>query len=808
MATFAHHSPRSTAVAPRIYGGGVALMALMALAGWLAVYPFGPWLAGIMLAVYVALILIQPALWLVALPALWPVIDLAPWSGQIHINESDALALATLAGVGLRELLAPPPPTLQGRAPVKLRVGALVCFGLLAAAVVVATLRGLRPFPPLDAASLVGYGSPLNSLRVAKGYVLAFALIPFLHLAIRRDGEVALHRFAGGVTLGLGACALGALWERMAFPGLTNFAADYRSAALFWEMHVGGAALDAWLSLSFPFALVHLHSARSKLGRVAALALVGLGSYALFTTFSRIVYASVLVSGAVLALAAWRNPARREAASGGGGHAPVLAVLAAAGLAGCALAFQSGGYRGMAAFAGLLLLAYLGGGVLREGKGAVLAGGGLAGLLLAGATGVLAWWLPKGVYGVYGLAWSVAAVVMVGGLRGRLSAPPALVVALLAWVAVHAVLVNAFWGEMAGLPGVGVAVGLVGLALVVQRVGARPLWVPRLRDLHVVAGLLVAGGMVVATLASAYMGNRLASTEDDLKERMKHFRNSLGLVRDGAGMAFGLGLGRYPDSYFWNVTDPGVPGFLALQGTPGHRYMQLGGERRVVWFSEHLHLVQRLEGELRPPFQLRARLRSAVDIQIAVAVCRKHLLYPEDCTEKAILVKGSAAWQEVEASLDGAAFRPAGWPPRPASLVVSVRGRGPVDFDDLQLFDGRLRSLLRNGDFERGSDFWFFSSDHDHLPWHAKNLFLQTYVEQGLLGLIALVVALAAAGVHLAGRRTRGHPLAPVLLASLAGGVTVGLVDSLVDMPRITLLLVLILWLGLSLRMPPDRALT
>ncbi|KAB2963197.1 hypothetical protein [Zoogloea sp.] len=454
MATLAHSHSHTSAIAPRIYGGGVALVALVALAGWLAVYPFGPWLAGVLLAVYMALVLIQPALWLVLLPALWPVIDLAPWSGQIHINESDALALATLAGLGLRELLAPPPPTLQGRAPVKLRVGALACFGLLAVAVTIATLRGLRPFPPLDAASLVGYGTPLNSLRVAKGYILAFALIPFLHLAIRRDGEPALRRFAAGVTLGLGACALGALWERMAFPGLTNFAADYRSAALFWEMHVGGAALDAWLSLSFPFALAHLRSARSRSGRVLALILVGLGSYALFTTFSRIVYASMLVSGAVLALAAWRQPARRDVAEGGSGPAPVLALLAAAGLAGCALSFQSGGYRGMAAFAGLLMLAYLGGAVLREGKGAVLAGGGLAGLLLAGVTGVLAWWLPKGVYGVYGLAWCIAAAVLVGGLRGRLTAPPALVAALLAWLAVHAVLVSAFWGEMAGLPGV------------------------------------------------------------------------------------------------------------------------------------------------------------------------------------------------------------------------------------------------------------------------------------------------------------------------------------------------------------------
>ena len=80
--------------------------------------------------------------------------------------------------------------------------------------------------------------------------------------------EAALDRIVTGLTLGLATCGLAALWERLAFPGLTNFAADYRSSALFWEMHVGGAALDAWLALALPFALAAIARARAAGDRV------------------------------------------------------------------------------------------------------------------------------------------------------------------------------------------------------------------------------------------------------------------------------------------------------------------------------------------------------------------------------------------------------------------------------------------------------------------------------------------------------------------------------------------------------------
>jgi hypothetical protein len=101
-------------------------------------YPLDRAVAGALLGAYGLALVIRPALWLVLLPALWPVVDLAPWSGHIHFTESDALALVTLAALGLREAFAPPVPTLAGRAPVKLQAGALGAFGLLAASVAIA----------------------------------------------------------------------------------------------------------------------------------------------------------------------------------------------------------------------------------------------------------------------------------------------------------------------------------------------------------------------------------------------------------------------------------------------------------------------------------------------------------------------------------------------------------------------------------------------------------------------------------------------------------------------------------------------
>ena len=63
----------------------------------------------------------------------------------------------------------------------------------------------------------------------------------------------------------------------------------------------------------------------------------------------------------------------------------------------------------------------------------------------------------------------------------------------------------------------------------------------------------------------------------------------------------------------------------------------------------------------------------------------------------------------------------------------------------------------------------------------------------------------AAGAVRLFRQALGGQTLAGPTLAALAGVLTVGMVDSVVDMPRVTVFLMFLLWLALTLRQPPGQ---
>ncbi|MBK5207304.1 MAG: O-antigen ligase family protein, partial [Polaromonas sp.] len=75
--------------------------------------------------------------------------------------------------------------------------------------------------------------------------------------------------------------------------------------ALFWEMHVGGAAIDAYLVLTAPFVVWALVSAHRPIPWAGAAALALLMGYACLTTFSRGVYLAVALSLVLLGMLLW-----------------------------------------------------------------------------------------------------------------------------------------------------------------------------------------------------------------------------------------------------------------------------------------------------------------------------------------------------------------------------------------------------------------------------------------------------------------------------------------------------------------------
>jgi hypothetical protein len=263
-----------------------------------------------------------------------------------------------------------------------------------------------------------------------------------------------------------------------------------------------------------------------------------------------------------------------------------------------------------------------------------------------------------------------------------------------------------------------------------------------------------------------------------------------------------VGVGQFAEAYFWHAPQEVFPGSHTLGFDAGNPYLKLGAPRHVLGFGELYRVSQRVSPGLAAPLQLAVRLRAPEqDARLAVEVCRKHLLYDGGCTTAGIRVPQGSAWNTYQLMLSpGRLGVPAAGLPRLTVFSIANDSRALLEVDELSLIDARGREMLGNGHFEQGADHWFFSSDRHHLPWHAKNLWLHFFVEQGWLGLVAFSLLCVAAASRLMLGRASAHSLAPPLLAGLTAFFIVGAFDSLVDAPRLAMLAYLLMFAALGLR--------
>ena len=106
---------------------------------------------------------------------------------------------------------------------------------------------------------------------------------------------------------------------------------------------------------------------------------------------------------------------------------------------------------------------------------------------------------------------------------------------------------------------------------------------------------------------------------------------------------------------------------------------------------------------------------------------------------------------------------------------------------------------MANGDFARGGARWNFAAD-DHLPWHIFNVWVQILFEQGLFGIVTVVLLLYVACSRMARRAAIGEWFSAALIASTAGFLLIGLSESLLDGPRIATFFFVLLMAGLISR--------
>jgi hypothetical protein len=426
---------------------------------------------------------VWPRLWLLALPALIPVASFAPWTGSMLVEEIDLLALAFAAGAYARM---PAPRAGQPRdagervSSSHLSIVAVVLVLLFALSTAVSLHRGV-----VDAGGWqLGLVRRLLRSREQRAHREGLHARAAVRAASRRrDAEVgAMARsvfWPPGFAIGAGAAALGVVWERHAFTGLLNFSSDYRATAMFWEMHVGGAALDGFLALGVPFVVwalrAQLGATRRADGRTMGDCGVGGAVAARRLRLPRDLFAGVYLAVPLsLSLLFLLLSPARDGTPSRQLTTLVKGVLAiAVGAAGSYLVFRAGGYRSLLAVLGVFALSLRASSALR---GASWLHWGMASLLggVLAVVGVAAGSVfAKGPYVVYAAAFMLclALTVLNRSPNDAAGAPEALTIATLGswlWAAFAAVHVARHWGGESARWDTAMVVALLAILAVVR----------------------------------------------------------------------------------------------------------------------------------------------------------------------------------------------------------------------------------------------------------------------------------------------------------------------------------------------------
>lgn len=316
---------------------------------------------------------------------------------------------------------------------------------------------------------------------------------------------------------------------------------------------------------------------------------------------------------------------------------------------------------------------------------------------------------------------------------------------------------------------------------------------------------VIAGLVVVPIVTDRYAQSRLATVDADWQTRVSHWNEALNIMRDDWNTRiFGMGLGRFPETYFFQGkgAPPSAP--FRFHTESGNTFLRLG-------VGAPLYVDQIISIEPNTTYKLMFNARVVAEKAVVnVLLCERTFFYSAGCRSAVVrLTDGPGGWAAYAAEIHSGALGGTAWyARRPVKLSLeNASASSALDVDNVRLIDPHGKDRVANGDFSRGGARWYYSSAVNHLPWHIKNLPLEVYFGQGLLGLLGMLAVVGAAAVSLA---TRGSVYACVVLSALAAFLAVGWFDSLVDAPKLATLFFMTLGIAVvaTCAAPPQVSIT
>jgi len=224
--------------------------------------------------------------WMFILPALLPVLDLTPWSGKVLVTEFDLFIFSSIA-VSLA----------YNRLDFTFlkKVGAIQwLILLLIISFTISTLIGYYILKTSQNTDFFLYLTENNSLRVAKGFFTALFFLPILAYE-KKQGTLIAKTLSTGIIIGLILAIISIIWERLIFPGFFDFSYTYRISGLFSGLLLGGAMLDGYLLLAFPFLFILFYNYNKPWLHLLGIVIFAFGLYSILVTFTRTNYLAVSV---------------------------------------------------------------------------------------------------------------------------------------------------------------------------------------------------------------------------------------------------------------------------------------------------------------------------------------------------------------------------------------------------------------------------------------------------------------------------------------------------------------------------------
>ena len=334
---------------------------------------------------------------------------------------------------------------------------------------------------------------------------------------------------------------------------------------------------------------------------------------------------------------------------------------------------------------------------------------------------------------------------------------------------------------------VGIGVVII-LSLLVMRRGRSGLHFRKIYfGLYALLISVVMGFLLVNFTQGGFFKTRVEAIPQDIDGRLNIVRSTLSMM-DGTPLSYtlGMGQGKFPRTFYeWRKLEP--PGRYISGDINSQTLTMRHGT------SDDFYLVgQRIDIQPHHKYRLQIFARSPTKTDLSFQIHERSIINSKGGIELNKMGPFTPEWRFYETSFDSGALG-SGFPglrPNVVFFFVNFPMQSIVELGEIKLMDEEQKNIIWNGDFSKSHDGWYFESA-DHTAYQAKNTYIGTFFEQGIIGLGALIllITLALSAIP------KAMVTNPALTLALAGGVlgscVVFLTDNPLIVPRLTILFLL-----------------